>query len=223
MNKSKYIILTIILLLFNINNVYAECTKDDLIEFSKVEEKYNITSEYDIVSNSYILTIYSVLPDKYDYNIHMDNNGNSVCEKQDDNITKCFNVPPDQELDVEIIGQTSSCDKTFKQYTITLSKINEFFDDPLCEGIEEFYLCQPTVEEIVDYETFQSRVETYKRTKQKELEENKEEDDIQFIDKLKDYILNHIEQIIIIIFFTILIIVNLIILIKKMKKRRRLE
>lgn len=224
MNKKKYIILTLILSLFNIKNVYAECTQEELDEFAKVEDQYNITYEYDIASKTYTLIAKRTLPDKYDFYILMERYGDTSCEEQNETITKCFNIPPGQELEIKIVGQTSSCDKTFKEYTMVLPKTNEYYDDPLCEGIEEFYLCQPTIEKDIDYETFLSRTKTYIKTKQKkELASSNENDNNQNIKKIKDYILNHKTQIIVIILFIILVTISSITAYRSIKKRRRLE
>lgn len=224
MNKKKYILLTLMLSLININNVYAECSQEELDEFAKVEDQYNISYEYDISSKTYTLIAKRALPDKYDYYIHMMNYGETSCEEQTENITQCVNMPPDQELKIKIIGQTSACDKTFKEYTIILPKANKYYDDPLCEEIKEFYLCQPTIEKDIDYETFLSRTKTYIKTKsKKEQEQLNDSEDNQNIEKIKEYISTHIAQIIVIILFIILITISSIMTYKSISKRRRLE
>ena len=98
----------------------------------------------------------------------------------------------------------------------------------MCEGIEEFVLCQPTYDKEIDYDTFVSRVNTYKKTKQeKVVDEPQKETENKKINVIINNILKFIQDnlftITIITVFAIAIIVTIILTAKKIKKSRRLE
>ena len=121
---------------------------------------------------------------------------------------------------MKIFGNTKECDELLKTINLNLAPYNKYSEDSLCEGIEEFVLCQPTYDKEIDRETFESRINTYKRTKnknQKTPEIKQEENEI--LVRVKE----NLVQIIIILIFIILIVITAIVTIKSIRKSRRLE
>lgn len=223
MKTIKYLIYTIMLLLLCISNTYAACTEEEIKEFKKIEDQYTVKYEFDKTSKTYTIYFNTYQPDKYRFQIYSEKK--IECTKLDENISKCINFPP-EEYDVEIYGVTSTCKDVLKTITLDLPQYNKYSDDPLCEGIEEFVLCNPTYKKEIDYETFVSRVETYKKTKEKQekLENNdNQNENNNFLDKILDYVKNNLVQIIIIVVFVILLIITTIITAKSIRKSRRLE
>ena len=222
MNKLRFFI-TILLFIMLPNIIYADCTTDEISYFKRIEDDYKITYTYNKDTKDYTVTFYSPEPDKYEYMIYAESEQFNNCDAISERETKCNNVAPD-EYYIEILGQTNTCNDTMKEITLNITRKNSYVDDPLCEGIEEFVLCQPNYEKELDYETFVSRVNTYKKTKQKTIEDEViEEDNNKFINNILNLIKENIFQIIIVIVFLTIIIVTIILTVKSIRKSRRLE
>lgn len=219
MVKKKYIVLILMLSLLNINKTHAVCSKEEIDTFKKIENKFKVTYEFNKGSKDYTLKFKTPNQSSFDYIIYTD--VKLDCEKINEEETECYNFPPNT-YDLAIIGLTDTCDDELKTLTLKLDRYNSFSEDPLCEGIEEFVLCQPTYNKEVDYETFVSRVNTYKKTKLKE-EQERLENETQQENEIITYIKDNFIQIIIITIFVILVIITTIVSFKSIRKSRRLE
>ena len=221
MKKKTYAILTLILSLLCINKTYAACTQEEINEFKRIEDKYKVKYEIDKSTKKYHLYFERSKPNIYDYIIYTDEK--IECEDINSTITKCSYFEAG-EYELEILGQTETCKDSFKKITLNLPKYNKYSEDPLCQGIEEFVLCSPIYDKDIDYETFASRVETYKRTKKEKKEPNEErKQEENKIDVVLEYVKQNLFQIIIIIVFVVLLITTIIITAKSIGKSRRLE
>lgn len=219
MNRKKYLIITTVLSLLCVNKAYAACTQQEINEFKKIEDEYKITYEFDKQTKDYILVFKTPLEKKYDFIIYTNTNLN--CKKINEEKTECYNIKPD-EYKIGIVGITNTCKDELKSIKLELSRYNNFSEDPLCQGNEEFVLCQPTYDKEIDYETFISRIKTYIKTKNNKnpIEEQNEESNK---DILKQYIKENLLTIIIVVMFVILIIITTVLTIKSIRKSRRLE
>lgn len=226
MNKLKKCTFFLILSLLCLNNVSASCTNQEKENFKKIENNYKITYEYQSSTKKYTVTFVREDKSKYEYIIYTKDD--LKCKDIDDKTSKCTNFSPGKYT-IGIEGKTKTCNDELKTIDLNLPEYNKYYNDPLCKGIEEFVLCQETYDKEIDYETFKSRVETYKKTKIKE-EENKNDDEennpktnnnniSNYINYIKDNIIN----IIIIATFIILLITTIIITVKQQRKSRRLE
>lgn len=221
MTKTKYYILIFILSLICTNKVCAVCTPEEMNEFKKIEDKYRVTYEFDMDSKTYSLFFKSPKPDNYHYVIYTESDLN--CTTENESTLKCINFKPDMYT-IEIVGMTDTCDDILKTFDLNLTRYNNYASDPLCEGIEEFVLCNPLYDKEIDYETFVSRVNTYKKTKDKEIIENEHTtDDTEPVDNVINYIKDNIIQIFIIIIFVVLLIITIVITAQSIRKSRRLE
>ena len=221
MIKQKYLLSLISLSLLIPTIIYADCTKEEIDNFKEIQDEYKVTYEFDKDTKLYILTFYSPNPDMYDF-ISEDETVFSNCEVLDDNTAKCSNVKPNT-YNFELVGVTTNCNETLKKIEITLPKHNEYYNDPLCEGIEEFVLCQPTYDKDIDYDTFVSRVNSYKKNHQNKPIDNNTKGEVKEQNKLIQYIHDNSFQIIIIVIFIIMVIITIILTAKSIKKSRRLE
>lgn len=219
MKKRKKLLLTIISFTIFTPKIYAECTKEDINTFNKISDEYKVTYEFNKDSKLYDLTFYDPSPDKYTFIINGATDGEFSI--QDDNNYKYIGISPGN-YEITIKGITNECQDIFKTININLPKYNEYSEDPLCDGNEEFVLCQPTYDKEVDYETFKSRLEVYKKTKQDNNEVNKEKDNNKD-NNIVNYIKNNIIEITIIAASLIILTIIIISIVKRQKKSRRLE
>ena len=176
---------------------------------------------HNLKAKKYDVTISRTEPDIYDYALGFDNDVH--CEEIGEQTAKCYNVSPGT-YNIKIYGQTKSCDDLFENTMLYLPEYNKYSEDPLCKGIEEFVLCQPTYDKEIDYDTFVSRVNTYKKTKTEEENETiTPKDDNGNSNRVLTYIKNNLFDVIVISAFIILMIITIILTLNSIKKSRRLE
>jgi len=221
MNKIKNLLTIAIIFTILPNAIYADCTTEEIKHFKKIEKDYKVTYEFNKDTETYTITFYNPEPDNYDYAIYGIDDMSS-CKEINRQETKCENLLGNNYY-LQIVGITETCNDTLKEVSTNLSRQNNYWDDPLCEGIEEFVLCQPTYDKEIDYDTFVSRVNIYKKTKQREETKSKEEKENKIIDNLINFIKDNLLNIVLIIIFVVAITITVILAAKSIRKSRRLE
>lgn len=223
MKRNNKLLLIITILLFIPSTIYANCTKEELAKFNRIEDGYKITYEFKNETKLYTLKVYSPKPELYDF---ANNKLFSNCSEIDSTTVECTNVKPG-EYELDIVGLTDTCNGTLKKVKLSLPKYNKYSENSMCRGIEEFVLCQPTYDKDIDYETFVSRVQTYKKSlenKQEEITpEEKTKPKVTESNKIIEYLKENLIQVIIIGVFIIMVIITIILTAKSIKKSRRLE
>lgn len=218
MNKKNYLVILLSLFIILPHFTYAECAKEEMDHFKEIEDQYKVTYEFNKETKDYTLKMYVAEPQNYLFATYKD--GNIKCNKVNEYERLCNNIPPG-EYELYIIGISETCKEELKTIKIKLDQYNPYSEDSLCNGIEEFVLCQPTYGKEIDYDSFVSRVNTYKKTKQEEQQANNNENNKD--NKVLNYIKANLFNIIIITIFTISIIATIIMSAKALKKSRRLE
>ncbi|MBQ2872917.1 MAG: hypothetical protein IJE89_02850 [Bacilli bacterium] len=219
MKNIKYSFLTLMLFLICITNTYAACTEEAKKEFKKIEDQYTVKYKYDKTTKSYEVTFGYTKSNMYGYETDESLSDMEYIKSDEKGFTARIKKPG--EYKINVVGVTQECNDTLKTITLKLPEYNKYADDPLCEGIEEFVLCQPTYDKEIDYETFVSRVNTYKKTKKPN--EKQEEEQIEEKLNMFQYIKDNLGQIIIISSFAILLTITIVITAKSIKESRRLE
>lgn len=220
MKNIKHIIYTIVLFLICITNTYAACTEEAIKEFKKLEDKYTVKYEYNKPTKDYTLTFYFADTDKYTYQVDERLQEMEYIEFNDTNFKTIVKEPG--EYKINVTGFFENCYGVLKIINLKLPKYNKYSEDPICKGIEEFVLCNPAYDKEIDYDSFVSRVNTYKKSKNKEPEKPNEPVTPPENEILK-YIKDNIIQIIIVVVFIILLIITACITLKSIRKSRRLE
>ena len=164
MTRKKYLILTAMLSLLCVNNVHANtCNMEIIRDFQEIKNIYEINYKYDVEKSSYTIILkYSTNP-IYEYQIY--NVENLECEKTNNKTKECYNFKPGK-YSYEIYGKNNNCKQTVKVGDFEIKELKNYSNDPLCDGIEEFVLCQEDYYKDISYETFVSRVKTYIKTKE---------------------------------------------------------
>ena len=220
MKKINHTIFTMMLFLICITNTYAACTQEDFDNFKKVEDEYTVKYEFDKTTKTYKITFHFSDIEKYSYDM-TDIITKLKYENSTDKSLTYSGLTPG-EYTIKVISLTDGCNDELKTIELKLPKYNNFSEDPLCEGIEEFVLCSPTYGKELDYETFVSRVNTYKKTKEKK--ETQATDDLsKGENSFLKYIEENIWKIIIVLSFIILLTITIIITAKSIKDSRRLD
>ena len=226
-NRFVYFFLFVVISLLLPKNIYADCTNEEKNNFKKIESEYTITYEYDKESNSYTIVLKNPQPDTYGYKIAQNATGKYFDLTTSNETPIVLSEYAPGNYTIEIYGKTETCKDKLKTSSIDLPRYNKYSEDPLCDGIEEFYLCQETYDKNIDYETFVERVNIYKNNQKPQEEEKEKEEKKENISKEINKILEFIEEnlvtIIIVVVFVILIIITIILTAKSIRKSRRLE
>ena len=224
MNKKRYLTLALALSLIGMNKSYAACTQEQLDAFKLVEKEYKITYELNRSTKDYTVKLQENENNKYEY-VFSENLVKDKILSVENNTTIIERVYPG-EYTVYIRSKEELCNDNLKTITIKLPRYNIYSEDPLCDGIEEFYLCQETYEKEIDRETFESRINTYKKSKEQQNKQETSKDNEakeKGLNELLTYIQNNPIQVIIVVIFIILVIITIIVTIKQSRKSRRLE
>ena len=217
----KIIMITLVSLIVNTNIIYAECTSKDTDYFKSIEDKYQTTYEFNKDTKTYTISLTYEDTSSFTYRI----DGSGIDDKNikfSDNKLLIDNLNSGQYT-IYVIGASDSCNDVFKKETITLPQYNQYAYDPACEGIEEFALCSPTYDKELDYNTFISRVNSYKKSK---TNNDKPDNNVEEKNTILEWLKNNYFYII----YAVIGIVVLLIIILTIKaiynnerKRRRLE
>lgn len=218
MNKKIYLLSLFSLFLLLPHTSYADCTAEEIEHFKEVENEYKITYEFNEDTKDYTLTTNAPLPNEYDFVLYIGKN--TKYEEITPNQYKIYNLSAG-EYNVEIVGVTDTCNSVLKKITLKLAEYNNYSNDPLCEGIEEFVLCQPTYDKSITYQEFVDRVNVYKKTKAQK--EKAEENKNKVSNSVIEYIEKNLFEIIAVAVFVLILIIIAIITIKTVRKSRRLE
>lgn len=221
MNK-KILTFTILLSLLFPNLVKAECdNKDEYFESIKDQFKVTYETDYELKQNVLILNN----PHPESYFMILVSYGEYSCNAKGEYTKKCTNIKPG-EYEIKIYNNNNySC--SVGTINFTLPWFNEYYNDDLCKGLEDFYLCQPDYDKEIDYDTFKSRIELYinkqdeKTENDNDIKKNIKQAEEKF--NIIEYINNNLATIIIITIFVILTTVTIILTINSERKRRVLK
>lgn len=217
----KILIIILVSLIVNTNIIYAECTTKDTEYFKSIEDKYQVSYEFNKDTRTYTLILTYEDMSSFTYGL----DGLEIKDtdiKFSDNKLLIVNLNPGQYT-IYVVGASDSCNDIFKTEEITLPQYNQYAYDPACEGIEEFALCSPTYDKYLDYNTFISRVNSYKKNKTNNTTpDNNVKEENTVLEWLKD---NYMYFIYATIGIVVLLIIILIIktIYNNERKRRRLE
>lgn len=205
--------------IINVNIIHAECTKEDTNYFKSIEDKYKVSYTFDKDTKTYKMYLSYSDPSAFLYDITGDGIDNATIDMNEENII-LSNLASGNYY-ISIIGVSNSCTDTFKTINLTLPQYNIYSEDPICRGIEEFVLCSPTYDKEIDYNTFISRTNAYK--KQKEKEDNQKDDTIQEENKIIKYIEEYYIYVIVSVLLLVVAILLIVKIYNKARQRRRLE
>lgn len=213
--------------------VFADCLSD----FKEIENEFKVSYKYNKDTDDFDITFVNPDKTKYTFGYHdKEEIKKFTMSIQDNQETLVLRNYKDTKYEYNFVAISGNCaNNVANSGTIELKKYNPYSDSPLCQGNEEFVLCQRDYDKAIDEESFKSRLEIYKQSKEaktnnsssnqsninKNNGKNSNKNNI-FADIL-DFIKNNIALTIIILLVVIAIIVGIIFRIKKVIKSRRFE
>ncbi len=192
MKKIVKLLIFTFILSFSLNfNVYAECTYEERTEISNDARNIEAFFEADLNNNKFIFYMYNLTD-----NLYVDISSNltttfKVYKYNYDGDFYSFSTSNINKVDtylINIYSNKSGCYGTkITSKRITKGIINKYAKDSICNGIEEYYLCNS----VLNTDINMTDIEVYEKINQykKELEEknNKEEEKFNIINFLKTY------------------------------------
>lgn len=228
MHKLKYILFSFILLTLLPLSVKADCQSD----FKAIEDQFKVTYTYDINTDEFTITL--INPNFHTYSYLFDElyeSSERVVENE--KITATIKKYKKTSYTYSIYGIKGECSlQKLKEETIELKKYNKYAESDLCKGNEDFALCQKDYDKQISNETFESRLETYKQSVQKNDDKEKNTDtNEQKVNENKNNFLNNVINyakenalyLIFIVIFSLIIIATIVTYTKSIIKSRRLE
>ena len=213
--------------------VFADCLSD----FQEIENEFKVSYKYNKDTDDFDITFVNPDKTKYTFGYHdKEEIKKFTMSIQDNRETLVLRNYKDTKYEYNFVAISGNCaNNVANSGTIELKKYNPYSDSPLCQGNEEFVLCQRDYDKAIDEESFKSRLEIYKQSK--EAKTNNSSQNQSSINKnngkksnknnifadILDFIKNNIALTIIILLVVIAIIVGIIFHIKKVIKSRRFE
>lgn len=214
--KLNKLCLLVFLILFS-SSAKADCTTEEINTLKKDADKIKVTYELletntdeykleiDSISDKFYITL-----DDIDNKYYVEDNKNAII----------INNSSSGKHTIKIYS--SKCNKQIDTISFRLPKLNSYYYDPLCIGIDEkdFELCGKYYNYDVSYEDFKQRVERYRYINNIGYNQD-EEDDVDkgtTFDKIYNFI-NIYKKYILLGTSILLIIILSIVLIKHKKKR----
>jgi len=171
------------------SNANASCSYTRIANLKKMASNVNITYTYEVVDNKAIfeITVANLLDGIYFYDSF---NDKKYTQKGEITIP---NFEGGKKYRFFIKSDDRECkDEVLLTKYLTLPKYNEFYGDPLCEGIENYALCQKWgTFSASTYKEYKSQIEKYKASIKKEEKEEILEEKTTFTDRVIKFIRNY--------------------------------
>lgn len=184
----KLILFTLILILPL--KVFGACTVDDKIRYLSLAS--NITTSYDYIEANDRVTFSITI-----HNVHKDlvvkdtvNNKSYSSNRNDLNNYTISNLKDGTNYSFSIYAKRGDCSyKLLNTVYVNLPRYNKYYKDPICNGLENYNLCQRWGEiGNINYETFKEKVEEYKKETviEEEIKDNNKKS-LSIIESLGDF------------------------------------
>lgn len=162
MKKRIYRLIIIMVLFFSIPSIKANCTNEEIAtlkkEANKIKIEYEHIEDVGITESIYNLEVKSITNKFY---VILDDIDKKYSSENNDNLININSVTSGKHV---IKIYSSECGNLMNTISFRLSKINSYYYDPLCIGIdgEDFELCNKYYDYDVTYDDFKQRVERYR-------------------------------------------------------------
>jgi len=172
MKKIMLLLLVIIANFIIYDNVYAYCDYAELANIKKLSS--NISVSYDYVYDTNI--------DDVSFNITFSNLNGSVIIEDNLGIKHYYNGDSKLTLNnyndgikykfVYSTENTSCINKTLMTNYVNLPKYNSYYNDPVCDKLKDYYMCQMWYQHDLTKIEFDKKISEYAKVINKEENEN---------------------------------------------------
>ena len=162
----KRIFIIVVTLLLFPKIVFAQCSNSDLARLKKLasnisyvieENDGTISVTFTGVSNELAISLYNR---QYNYSDELGE-------------IKFYGMKGGLSYNFDVYGNENCTYNLIKQIDVTISRLNDYYDDPICEQARGYKYCQKWIDKYVDYEELQKGIEQYLNTKPNDGNNNK--------------------------------------------------
>lgn len=203
------IIIVLIILLFKIDVNAASCTsteKSNLKQLARQIEIVPVLNAEENEWNEYYYEI-NILNWNKDFYI-IDSLGNKFYKNDntDEEVYGLYQPGTVGTFNVYARRGTTCAFEHLATFRVSFPNYNHYYKSPLCEGIEDFYLCQRNYGgKIESYEWFEKKVNEYKQSLRNE---EPEEEELTLLEKIQKYITeNPIVILVVVVVFGLIIVI----------------
>ena len=170
MKNFKYVLLSIILFIICPKVKADLCDDKDKINYQSLAKNISGTYEYVPESNTFNIIFTNV-----DSTLYFKELNTGGIYGYTGNEMVLFNFIPGNSYKFGVYTSNYEC-RNDKMYTIylTLPFYNPYYQDSLCEGIENYKYCSKFISKFITYEEFKNNIEQYKKSSEKENDANEE-------------------------------------------------
>ena len=202
--KIKYLLLLLILIPFTV--LADNCDPNDKLRYSKLAS--NIKFNYDYVEENNNVTFKIIITNLSKELYIIDNKGNKITYQKSNKGEIVLTDYSSGEYNFKIFSLDKTCkNQLISNKTIKLPDYNPYANEKICEGIEEYELCQKWKKNDLDHDQFITKVTKYKNEKNKIEKSEETEEDI--TNNIIVWLINHYFPILLSIIFicSILIVI----------------
>ena len=171
------------------SNVNASCSYTRLANLKKIASNVNVSYTYTIVDNkaTFDIKFANLTNDIYLY----DSQNNKTYNQSGEVLLQNFGDGTKYRFFIK--SNDRDCkDEVLATKYVTLPKYNKFYGDPLCEGIENYVLCQRWGSfNITSYTDYVAQLKKYKASLVKEEKVVEEEKKETLAEKVVDFLLKY--------------------------------
>lgn len=158
--KGRYLLLLLFYLFFLVPSVYADCSNREISRLKKIASNVNIS--YEPIETDSGVT-YDVIFLNMTNELIIRDTTARVSYPYKDNEMVLTGYKPNTNYKFKILP-SNGCDVALVVKYVNLPAYNAYYKDPLCNGIEEYSLCQKWNNSNVSYESFISQVTKYRQS-----------------------------------------------------------
>lgn len=207
-----------IILLIPSKTLALKCTESQIERFEKLAKQIQVTYDYQEKEDNVQFTIkfHNVHNDLYliDYNTFDET---MIYNDNRSGIITASNYQPGLTYTFEVVNKKSLCDLTIiTKVTTTLPSYNKYYKDSLCDGIENYFLCQKWANVgTISYSDFKKGIESYRL--QNKITEPVIDEDIEysFWDKIRNFVADYYFYFVLVFVF----FVGIVLFVKQKQKK----
>lgn len=211
--KCKYLLLIFICLIFIVpSNILADCSNSEISRLKKIASNVNVSYE-PIESDSGVT--YNVVFLNMTNELMIRDTKNRISYPYTGNEMILTGYKPNNNYKFKIIP-TNGCDVSLAVKYANLPAFNNYYKDPLCEGISDYSLCQKWNNSNVSYETFVSQVTKYRERINNNKNSNpQKQPSLTLLDKIFEWLANYYYVVCLLV---VAVLVPIIIILKRREK-----
>lgn len=171
--KKRWLVVVAFFLFFP-NIVKADCTVEEKIALSKMVSNVKITPIFREETENFSIIISNITPSIY----FKDMTSKMVYENTGKEV-EIYNLNPNTSYRIKFLSAIKACHgEAITSTYVNLPGYNKYYKDPLCEGLEDYKICQKWVNYHYDRETFEKEVKKIEKKEEKQKQEIEEKSEV---------------------------------------------